>query len=151
MVELFIISIILFLSCLAVIPWKPKELAIGQHESGGEYPVKKETEIEHALHVMTPEGIATLFGWKKREKSLQKTIPVAEAKISEKPESISWLKPVGFVEVSGNMKFHFFKDERAKRVLKVAEGVPNNGWTIIDVRKNEFILEHEGKSYSVQR
>jgi hypothetical protein len=100
-----------------------------------------------------PERIASLFGWVKREKTqgkVRETVPeIAETK--KEAEPITWLKPVGFALDSGSVRYQFFKDERTKRVFKLAAGISDNGWKMIEATGGEFILEFEGKLYSVKR
>jgi hypothetical protein len=153
--ELLLISLILYESYLLMIPWSEKDLAMDQDEGRVEKLNTVEQEKKDTRRSVPPDVVASLFGWKKREKvqvKNQETVPKpVEANNAAKPEPINWLKPVGFASDSGSVKYHFFKDERTKRVLKLSVGIPDSGWKMIEANNNEFVFEFEGKLYSVKK
>jgi hypothetical protein len=152
--ELLLISIILFESYLLIIPWSEKDLVTEQDKGRVEKVAAVEQEEKGTRQSVTPEIVASLFGWRKREKVQVKNQEIdtkpAEANIAAMPQPISWLKPVGFASDSGDVKYHFFKDERTKRVLKLSVGIPDSGWKMIEANDNEYVFEFEGKLYSVK-
>ena len=157
--EFLLTLFILYELYLLIIPLRGKDLVSQQDKGRAEKVDAVEQEITGTPQSIPPERVAYLFGWRKKENvkakeqaHAQETAPeAAETKAAEKPELINWLKPVGFALDSGSVRYHFFKDERTKRVMKLSVGVPDNGWKMIEANDNEFVLEFEGKLYSVKR
>jgi hypothetical protein len=152
--ELFLCSIIVFILYLLIVPWEQDDLV---KQTDARKTVQPNTEGVASRadgSSEPPESVAALFGWKKREKPpeevREKTAEAAENKVEQKPEQINWLTPIGFALDSGSVRYHFFKDDRTKRVMKLAVGVPVDGWKIVEVSGNEYILDFNGKLYSVK-
>ena len=157
--ELFLIAVVLYAAYLLVIPWRERQIETRQEKNKVEESDAVTQEMMSTAQRVPPERVASLFGWRKREQVQKKTpekvqeaVPEAiEPKKEVGPEPITWMKPVGFALDSGSVRYQFFKDERTKRVLKLAVGVSDGGWKMIEATGSEFILEFEGKLYSVKR
>jgi hypothetical protein len=92
------------------------------------------------------ETVASIFGWKKEKQSAinKKNIPV-------QLEKANWIKPLGFVRGSDDRKFYFLKDIRENNILVIEEGCIYNGWKLIEIENDHFVLEYEGKKYIVMK
>jgi hypothetical protein len=153
--ELSLVAIIICASYLLIAPWREKPLETRREKSRAEELNAAALEEKNTARDASPERVAHLFGWKMREsvrEKVQETVSnAAETKKVREPEPLTWLKPVGFALDSGSVRYQFFKDERSKRVFKLAAGISDNGWKMIEATGSEFILEFEGKLYSVKR
>jgi hypothetical protein len=97
-----------------------------------------------------PDNVAQLFGWKKREPAAEPAVmPAVEEKVEEKIIVAPWLKPLGYVIGQDGKKYYFFKDEKSNIVLQLSDDNSDNGWRLLEAKKEEFILEHEGEKYVV--
>jgi hypothetical protein len=153
--ELSLVAIIFYTSYLLVVPWREKPLETRREKNRAEESNATALEEKDTARDASPERVAHLFGWKMREtvrEKVQETVSNAvETKTVREPEPLTWLKPVGSALDSGNIRYQFFKDERTKRVLKLAVGTSDNGWKMIETTGSEFVLEFGGKLYSVKR
>jgi hypothetical protein len=149
--ELSLIAIIFYASYLLIAPWREKPIETRQEKSGVEVLNTAALDEKTTARGAPPERVAFIFGWKGRDKARQTVSEAAETKKVGEPEPLAWLKPVGFALDSGNIRYQFFKDERTKRVFKLAAGISDDGWKMIEATGSGFILEFEGRQYSVKR
>ena len=149
-IEIVFAFCILVLLFTWVMPWKNREIdlqeATPREEKAGVLP---QPRGERERSVM-PESVAVLFGWKKREPVAP---PVETPEVEEKAEQqiiqASWLKPIGYAIREDSKKYYFFKDVKSNIVLQLSDDTSDNGWILLEANEEEFLLEYEGKKYSV--
>lgn len=139
-----LIVIIVAMSAVLTVPWKEKK-----------YPFSVEGSVSHtgsSIYQMdmnenryvSVETVASIFGWKKEYQSV-----VPKKGIQVKLEMAEWIKPLGFVKGSDDRKYYFMKDTRGNNIMVIAEGNTDNGWKLIKIENDHFVLEYEGMKYIV--
>jgi len=146
-----IILCILALLYFWIVPWKKKEINFqGVLDQKNTTNVIRET-ADLVSPSVSPERVALLFGWKRKPaaRPVTEILVEEEPPIEEKVVLATWLRPLGYAIGSDGKKYFFFKDEKSNKVLQLTDDNVDSGWKILDVSDAEFLLEYEGKKYSV--
>ena len=95
----------------------------------------------------SPPQIAALFGWKEPRPAGS---PAVARTAPSKPAPVR-LKVVGFVESDTGTVSWIFKDLQTGTVISLAPGATNRGWTLVEVREQEFRLAFQGTTHTIPR
>ena len=95
----------------------------------------------------SPERIASLFGWRKPVPPRPKPAVQPPAPRPVPPR----LKLVGFVESADATVSWVFKDAPTGIVLTLSPGETARGWTLVEVKEQEFVLSFQGVTTTVPR
>ena len=63
---------------------------------------------------------------------------------------IDWIEPCGFYIGEEGRCFWFLKNNKTNTIMLLPEGGRYRGWCLVEKSSEEFLLEHNGKSYKVR-
>lgn len=95
----------------------------------------------------TPAQVAALFGW--REPAPPRS-PTASRPVAAKPVPPR-LRSVGYIERDDGTVTWIFSDIQNGTVITLAPGATYRGWTLVEVRDQEFHLSFQGTIHVVPR
>ena len=143
--ELALGALALALAVLLVVPWRERR---GPAETGEDAPVSPALAAQPAStggKTVPPRQLAALFGWREAK-------PAPAARTAVLPaEEAAWIQAVGYVVEQNGAHRYIFKDTRAGGVFSLKTGDANQGWKLVEVRENDFLLELRGKPYIIKR
>ena len=65
------------------------------------------------------------------------------------PAQAPWLTAVGYVVGEGGTRVYLFKDARQGTMVSLSPGLQAKGWTLLEVRDKDYLLEYDGARYVV--
>jgi len=146
--ELLLAAAVLAAAAAFAVPVAPRELPpAGVSAPPGE-PVPEAAALPSAARTAaSPQQVAALFGWREAPAAKPAAVkPAAPAKPAP-PR----LKQVGFVESEDGTASWVFKDTQAGSVVTLSLGATSRGWTLVEVRKGEFLLTFQGTTHTIPR
>ena len=149
-IEIVFVLCILVLLFIWIMPREKKEIDLREEAHREESADVTLHALDERERAVPPDKVAQLFGWKKRKPAAKPAVmPAVEEKVEEKIITAPWLRPLGYVIRQDGKKYYFFKDEKSSIVLQLSDDNSDNGWRLLEAKKEEFILEHEGEKYVV--
>ncbi len=58
---------------------------------------------------------------------------------------------MGYVTGEGGTPAYLFKDTKQGTIVSLTIGVMNKGWTLLEVRDRDYLLEYAGQRYVVRQ
>jgi hypothetical protein len=94
----------------------------------------------------SPARVASLFGWKAPAAVRAETLAPAP-----EPGNAVWLTAVGRLTGEEGTPVYLFKDTRQGAMVSLTIGVTSKGWTLLEVRERDYLLEFAGQRYVVRQ
>lgn len=116
---------------------------------GGQAPAAEDVEARELPAPSpraSPSDLAALFGWRA-------PVPAAPppAPAPPEPAAATWLAAVGYVVGEGGTRSYLFKDTKQGTMVSLSPGVESKGWTLLEVRDKDYLLEYDGERYVVRQ
>ena len=144
LINYFLIAAIVIVAVFVFIPWPMPPIYEPVATPVQEHTEELVGETEQPTLSVPPEKIASMFGWKQREP--RGAEPAASETV---PAEAAWITFVGYVLKDDGIRYYVFKDGRSETVHTLSVGVKSNGWTLIAVTEEGFLIEIQDTRYII--
>lgn len=144
-VEYALILSVVILFVFLIVPWRDRDIPTYEASVSSVAAVDRESAQIREKSFGSPQNVAALFGWKPKRK------PVSAQGSGSSVERPAWLRSVGYAVGPDGNKYYFFKNERTGKIIQLAEGKADKGWSLVKRTEEYFILEFQGNQYSIER
>ncbi len=155
-IEIFLVIIIIGVSMIFIVNWNHEERSMEIKTETPKHKIEENKNEEKVTQSASTEEIASLFGWKKKvpvkkEEEVIEDIPVIEVEEQIEIKSIKTIKHLGHIVTSNGEEFYFFKNIETDELFRLSIDYPGNGWNLVDIVEEGFILGHEDEKYFIEK
>ncbi|MGO9409229.1 MAG: hypothetical protein ACLQCB_00610 [Spirochaetia bacterium] len=147
MAETFLAAAAVGLLAAVLIPWGDEAQKSAPEPSNAQVSVS--TSNAHVQpNPASPVVILSMFVG--RSSSRASAPAQAPAPVAKKPVDAPWLSYLGFYSGVPGKPYYLFKDTRAGRVIKVADGVVTDGWSLVETGDKRVVVRNNDDIYIVR-
>jgi len=138
---------VLAVSLLALLlyPARPATLPVRPVPAGALQPAQPPASRMGGSSRASPPDVAGLFAFARPVSTPVTPQPAAP------PERVAWLHYIAFVVGPSGQTTYFFKNDQTGRVLMLALQEPRDGWALLEMQGDTWMLENGEHRYMVNR
>jgi hypothetical protein len=146
-VEIALALGILALIVVLIVPGKEAPLT-PPAENAKTTPARTGAQAQSTPKAADINTVLLLFGVTGQARTAPAATPAPAAK---PPVDAPWLAYIGYATQSDGKPYYVIKDTRTNKMIKVAEGAPMGGWSIVEVSATHLVLRNNTDQYIVKK
>jgi hypothetical protein len=140
----------LLLIAALIVPWRQSNPTEAPAKTASELSPNPAGTAAEPIRA-TPDTLFNLFAGKAAATPSAAVPKPAAVTATKKPVDAPWLRYIGNISGAEGKSYYFFKDTRSGRSVTLSAGETINGWSLVEIADNKFILKNNEDLYTVNK
>jgi len=139
------------LALVAVLVVPGREAPLTSPQSGAKTEAAQaDASVKTAPKAADIATVLMLFGVTGQGRPAPATTPAPTPTSAKPPVDAPWLAYIGYAQTDGK-PYYMIKDTRTNKMIKVAEGAPIGGWSLIEASATRLVVSNNADQYIVKK